>query len=144
MAKVIIPFADTNSKIPLIEFKIDDKWYVGLLDTGSESTLFDYNIPESEYFEKNETDYEMSLVGLSGETEKGRITEALVTFEIADIDDNISHITITGILSDLSTVSNGINERYGKHLNVAAVFGSDMLKRLKAKIDYRKQQLTIK
>ena len=58
MAKVIIPFADTNSKIPLIEFKIDDKWYVGLLDTGSESTLFDYNIPESEYFEKNETAYE--------------------------------------------------------------------------------------
>ena len=141
---MIIPFADTSSKIPLVEFKIDDKWYVALLDTGSESTLFDYRIPESEDFEKKETDYTMSLVGLSGETDRGRITEVRTTFEINDVDDNVSYVTITGILSDLSNVSQGINERYGKHLNVAAVFGSDMLKGLGAKIDYRKQQLTIK
>lgn len=144
MAKTIIPFAETNSKIPLVEFKLDGIWRIALLDTGSESTLFDYNIPESEYFEKNETDFEMSLVGLSGETKKNRIINATAWLDMTDIYGNTSTMSINGILSDLTNISNGINERFGKHLNVSAVFGSDTLKKYGAKIDYRRQQLTIK
>ena len=94
MNKVIIPFADTSCKIPLMEFTLSGKNYVALLDTGSESTLFDKNINESEDFKKSDTEYQMSLIG--------------------------------------------------KHLDVSAVLGSDMLKKLGAKIDYRRQQLTIK
>lgn len=144
MTNIIIPFAETGSKIPLIEFEIDEKWYMGLLDTGSESTLFDLNIPKSEYFEKKETDYEMSLVGLSGETSRSKIIEVTALIDVNDIYENVWTVPVNGILSDLSNVSQGINERYGQHLNVAAVFGSDMLKSVGAKIDYRRQQLTIR
>ena len=144
MNKIIIPFADSSCRIPLVKFSIDNVEYTALLDTGSESTLFDYHINESDNYKKNETDYKMSLVGLSGETEKGRIVEVSTNVCIHDIFDNQYVISVKGITSDLTNVTECINERYGKHMKVFAVIGSDTLKMYGAKIDYRRQQLTIK
>ena len=144
MNKIIIPFSDSGCRIPLITLSIDGVEYTALLDTGSESTLFDYRISESNNYKKNETDYKMSLVGLSGETEKGRIVEVSTNVSVNDIFNNQYVISINGITSDLTNVTECINERYGKHMKVFAVIGSDTLKMYGAKIDYRRQQLTIK
>lgn len=151
MSKIYIPFMESGSKIPLIEFDIDDNQYVALVDTGSESTLFDKSIPESENYKISETDYEMSLVGLSGETGSNRVTVANAIINIKDhyIKGNneytqIVTMPVEAMITDLSYVSNGINERYGKHLVVKAILGSDFLKKYGAKIDYRRKQLSIR
>lgn len=151
MNKIIIQFSDVNSKLPLIDFDINGESYVALLDTGSESTLFDEKIVESDDYKIEPTDYVMSLIGLSGETGKKRIYSVRASINIKDNYSSgnneysqIVTLPIDGIVSDLSQVSDNINERYGKKLNVSLIIGSDTLNKYGAKIDYRRKQLTIK
>ena len=112
--------------------------------TGSESTLFDQGLKADESFMVTPTDYKMSLIGLSGETEERMVMSAKAYMTINDMCGLDNIIEAEGILADLSSVTESIMERYGKHLNVTAVLGSDFLKEHGAKIDYRKRTLTLR
>lgn len=145
MRKIHIPFAEESSRIPLISFRIDSNhMYYALVDTGSESTLFDQNLKSDGNLTITPTDYKMSLIGLSGETCERRVMTADAILTIRDNMDTDNEVEVEGILSDLSVVSESIMERYGKHINVSVVIGSDFLKANGAKIDYRKKMLTLK
>lgn len=136
---------EEGSRIPLVRFGLGgDDGFVALLDTGSESTLFDQNLGENENLTVTPTDYKMSLIGLSGETEERRVMDVDADMVFTDTFGCGHTVNANGIISDLSGVSENIRERYGKHLSVSVVLGSDFLKANGAKIDYRKRRLILR
>ena len=141
--KIIIPFMELSCKLPLIEFELGGEKQAALVDTGSESTLFAHDIPANEDFMLEGTNYVMSLVGLSGETSKKRIIGATAKLLFCDNHGKEQMVTIEGMLSDLSIISEGICERCGKDIKITAIIGSDFLKGKRAKIDYGNNQLSI-
>lgn len=143
MAKLIIPFINRDFRIPLITFCLGGKTLVAMVDTGSESTLFNQCISENEDFVTTGTNYVMSLVGLSGATAQNRIFIAKATLEVYNQQGKSFTVPVEGMLSDLSGVSKCIGERIGKDITVSAIIGSDYLARYMTEIDYKRKRLSI-
>ena len=142
--KIKIPFMDSESRIPFVEFFVNGIGYIGLLDTGSESTLFDKSLKGRDGMSCDGTDYNMSLVGLGGETENRRVYNMDTNVSVIDTGKSVHNgIHVTGIVSDLSILSSTLKERYGKDFPVSVVFGGDFLKAYHARIDYRKKILRL-
>lgn len=143
--KLNIPFVVDGSKIPLVEFTFDGKEkHMALVDTGSESTLFSDKLDGDVNVSVTPTGYKMSLIGLSGETVEKPIMAAESSLFMLAEDGDYHSVNIEGIMSDLSSVSDNLNDRYGQHINVTLLIGSDFLKANGAKIDYRKRRLIIR
>lgn len=141
--KVIIPLVESSCLLPIVEFELGGEKQAALVDTGSESTLFAQEIPANEDFVLKGTNYVMSLVGLSGETSKKRIIGATAKLIVCDTFGNKQMITIEGMLTSLSTISEGIRERCGRDIKITAIIGSDFLKENDAIIDYGNNQLSV-
>ena len=141
--RIIIPLVNSSCKLPMIIFELGGEKKLALIDTGSESTLLDQHTSTNESFVLEETNYVMSLVGLSGETSKKRIVGARARLSICDDSNNYREVSVEGMLTDLSHVSEGIGARFGNELKVAAIIGSDFLKENDGIIDYGSNQLSI-
>ena len=142
--KIRIPFLETGSRIPFIRLYLNDGSNIdALVDTGSESTLFDMGFAVAN-FHNVKTGNEMSLIGLSGETEKCVVREVKADMIVID-DCGVSRtITIDGMTADLTQVTHNVNERYDVKLDVRLLIGGDFLKRHGARIDYRNKMLTLR
>lgn len=143
MSRIYIPFIKSDFRIPLIYFTLGGKDMVAMVDTGSESTLFNQDIPASENFVTEGTGYVMNLIGLSGETAKQRIFGATATIEVQDEKGETQSLSVEGILTDLSYVSKSIGERSGNNIDVNVIIGSDYMSENKATIDYKRRRLSI-
>lgn len=141
--RILIPLVESGCKLPMIIFELDGEKMLALIDSGSESTLFDQYTSANESFVLEETNYVMSLVGLSGETSKKRIIGARARLSICDDSNNYRYVAVEGMLTDLSHVSEGISSRVGNQLKVSAIIGSDFLTEHSAVIDYKRKELNL-
>ena len=140
--RIIIPLVESSCKLPMIRFDIGGEIHLALIDTGSESTLFDRHTSTNENFVLEETNYVMSLVGLGGETSKKRIISVKARLTICDDSNDYREVEVEGMLTDLTYVSEGIGARFGNELKVAAIIGSDFLTEHCAVIDYKRKELS--
>ena len=133
--KIAIPFiAVSEYDVPIIEFHIGNGDYYAIVDTGAESTIFDSSLKKSLNVNKN---IEISIVGVSGESEPQKIVSATSKVWMKNDSGHIFITDVTGYISDISHLSEHFipdNEK-----KISAIFGSDMLNNLNAKIDFTKR-----
>ena len=123
--------------VPIIKFKlIGGKEGYGIVDTGSESTAFDLQFVKKNkaLFTIETTDKTMNLVGVSHNNDTQVIyATAHITFkESPDAD-----IKIKGLVLDLSHITSSIGH------SPAALFGSDTLSKIRAKVNYDRKYLSL-
>ena len=140
MKQLTIPFKKTKVRIPIVEFSCageDD--LCAIVDTGSESTIFDTTFLAEHNLLKDDTK-KMSLVGLNGEGEELTIyhIEQFLSF-----DDTGKQFPVEGISANLSTINDHIKNKHKEKTTVSVILGNDFLKKYKAKINYKAKGLTL-
>ena len=133
-----IPFVEFESKVPLVEFRVGEHGFVALVDTGSESTLFDPEILTKGGIEPIHTGKAMDFVGFNGKTERAEI--------LAVHDDFIldgQKVNIFGLVQDLSSIRKHLKDQYGKDMQVHAIFGSDFLENYDAILDFEEHVMLL-
>jgi hypothetical protein len=128
--RINVPLVKFESKVPVIKLKLGDEDFYALLDTGSESTLLDRKLQENKNIKKKELEHEMTFVGLNGATEQNKL--AILTGEFLH---GKHKIRISGLSTDLSSVSNHFKDSYGSDVVISAVLGCDFLEGYCANID---------
>ena len=136
-SKIRIPFLDmTELDVPIIEFHIMDKTYCAIVDTGAESTLFDPALKTHLSIDKIS---DISIVGVSGESETQSIQFASAIVWMRNKSGHIFITTVKGYVNQISHLSShflGNNDR-----TISAIFGSDMLNELNANVDFVKKEV---
>lgn len=136
-----IKFENTKRNVPIVRFSLGaDKEYYAILDTGSESTLFDmYFIKEEkENISINIPEEKMSIVGVSSSNEVPLINVSVpICFEGRAV------CTANGLVLDMSHITKEFPESMGNSFKISALFGSDVLDAISAKVDFEKKELII-
>lgn len=139
MKQLTIPFRKSRVKIPLVDISIGDEEekLSAIVDTGSESTIFDTNFVE-EYGLITTDSWNMSLANINGEGDPVTIrsVDTLISF-------NDVKFQVKGISVDLSGVKNHIEKKYKEPTRIAVILGDEFLKKYKAKINYKTKELTL-
>ena len=133
-----VPFVEFESKVPLVEFRAGEHAFVALLDTGSESTLFDPEILKKGNIKPIHTGKAMDFVGFNGKTER---TEILAVHDDFILDNQ--KVNIFGLVQDLSSIRRHLNEQYGKEIQVHAIFGSDFLEHYNTILDFEEHVMRL-
>ena len=134
--KVTIPFEIIpDNDVPIIKFYLDEKPRYAVVDSGAESTLFDVSIKKFLHVVSSE---EISIVGVSGESQQSFIDSAEATIWMKGYGKQVGIINVRGYMNNLSHISEHF---LGKNGTVSAILGSDMLNHFNAKIDYIKHEV---
>lgn len=137
--KIVIPFETIpESDVPIVKFYLDDKPRYAILDSGAESTLFDKSISHLLHFMKSE---EVSIVGVSGETERANIDIVETKMWMQDSTRQIGILNVHGYINSLSHIS----EHFlgpDSDKTISAILGSDMLNHFDATMDFIKHEVT--
>ena len=134
--KINIPLIEFESKVPVVKLKLDDRELFALVDTGSESTLFDESLREIEGIKVKELNSDMSFVGLQGKTDDRRITILSADFKL-----NEDTVRIGGISADLSSISDHFKRSYNSDIRISVLLGCDFLEAYDAVIDFEEHML---
>lgn len=137
-----IKFTDNPTKIPFIKCDVGmpDLSYI-LVDTGSESTLFDKSLLDNGCVSVTSENGNTNLVGFNGESDKTSTVIGSVTMTIAD--KKPGTVTVNGLVSDLSFLSDYIKYTFSVDMPVSMILGSDSLNKTKAKINYKKGEVSL-
>lgn len=139
-----VRFLKTKSDVPLIEFfLLNGKKAVALIDTGSESTLFDpgFVAANKEEFTIKETKNKINLVGIEKDSETSLITLETKIY-ISGEDENVHAILpLSAVMMDLSHLREHFKKEYGTNMKIAAILGSDLLSDIKGKINFKEKTL---
>lgn len=135
---VKIPFVKSKSEVPVIPFYRNGKHLYALVDTGSESTLFDNSIVDDGTMFSIELEREMDFIGLNGKTEKKPIRGVTSMVNMNGLD-----VQVSGINADLTSIRNHLNDMYDEDIRIDAVFGADFLGWYLAKIDFDKREIIL-
>ena len=139
MGKVInVPFVEFGTKVPLVRFRVGEHVFVALVDTGSESTLFDPEILRKGGIEPIHTGKAMDFVGFNGKTERAEILAVHEDFIL----DN-QKVNIFGLVQDLSSIRKHLCDQYGEDLQVHAIFGSDFLDHYDTILDFEEHMMRL-
>lgn len=136
--RISIPLVEFDSKVPVVKLNLGDRELFALVDTGSESTLFDKNLDGINGIKKKELDHDMSFVGLQGKADDFKVVVLRGTFRHGD-----DKVKIGGISADLSTIGEHFKRNYNSDITISMLLGSDFLKEHNARIDYRNNTLSI-
>ena len=136
--KINIPLIEFESKVPVVKLKLDDRELFALVDTGSESTLFDESLREIEGIKVKELNSDMSFVGLQGKTEDKKISILSGEFK-----SRRSKIRIAGIGADLSSISHHFKKSYNSDIVISILLGCDFLDTYEAVIDFDNHKITL-
>lgn len=143
MGRVKIPLYYCKSRVPLVIFRLkENKPYVGLIDTGSEVTMFDITLKDDGMSVIN-TDLETSFVGVNGEGDQKNVCQVEDILRFKDSDEQMQNIKTDGVLFDLTGLTEVFQRKFNKDVRISAIFGCDFLKERNAKIDFRSKTLTI-
>lgn len=135
-------FESLESPIPLIKCRTAaGTQFFAMVDTGSEITIIDKSL-EQEADALNEDISDITLCSLSGEQSANPSAYRLQSF-VSDTEDIERSFNIKGILSNLSSISEFMQNSYGWADKILVVIGSDTLTSRNALIDCEKEQLTI-
>ena len=142
MGRITIPLYYCKSRVPLVVFRLDDEPYVGVVDTGSEITMFDDRLKE-EGLNVIDMDLETSFIGVNGEGQnrKALSVEDKVVFKTKD--GEMKDVSVSGILFDLTGLTEVFQRKIDKEFMISAIIGADFLKHRNAKIDFRNKTITI-
>lgn len=143
MSRIEIPLYYCKSRVPLVLFRLTDDGdkHVGIIDTGSEVSMFDYSLKGSGMDEMNDG-VDTSFIGVngSGKTSKVSQVKGELVFRSAETD---CVVQAEGVLFDFGSLTEAFQRRTEKDISISALLGSDFLKKYDAKIDYRRKKLTI-
>lgn len=134
-----IPFSDKMLKVPVIEFTYGDKIQYALIDSGSELTLFDTCFEDAE---PGTVLYDIDLTGAGG-TDKCSASKLTVRMYCFDEGDDVVVFDVQGLYMAKSNIFKDTNSVYGDKIRIDCIIGSDTLKRLNARIDYKQNVLVI-
>ena len=143
MGRITIPLYYCKSRVPLVVFRLDnEKPYVGVVDTGSEITMFDEKLKD-DGFDAEDMNLETSFIGVNGEGEHKNVlsVENKICFKTKD--DELKNVCVNGILFDLTGLTEVFQRKIDKKFVISAIIGADFLKQKNAKIDFRSKTLTI-
>lgn len=138
--QITIRLEKTKSDVPIIKFLIDDKWFWGLVDTGSETTIFSPDIWN--YLGAGDDATEtINLVGFSGE-KKQRLLRLSSKLSFIDWKDDTYSFMVSGIVSDITVISDHFMKMSEFDHPLSAILGSNFLQMIDAKIDYQNRLMT--
>lgn len=143
MQRITIPLYYCKSRVPLVVFRLEnDKPYVGVIDTGSEITMFDEKLKD-EGMNVTDMDLETSFIGVNGEGERRSALPVDDDIRFRTKEGDMVSVKTDGILFDLTGLTEVFQRKVDKDFTISAIIGSDFLKTRNAKIDYRSKTLTI-
>ena len=130
-----IKFVDNKTNVPIVKFNLPSgaEGYA-IVDSGSESSLLDYDFVKSnkDEFNVNHTAYMVNLIGI-----KSKAENPLVEADGIICLDEIQIPIQKAMLINLSS----LKEQVG--FDIHGIIGSDVLSTIKAKIDYKNNVLVI-
>ena len=135
---ITIPFTDLGKNIPAVAFTLgeDPTTYYALLDTGTETTLFDWSLRDKEGVDALATESSVNFINVGGESpHQDYVPVSLDT----RFNSNKDSVSISGILYDLSIISNSFDS-----FNISGLIGSDFFESTDAVINYDEKTLCIK
>ena len=131
MAEIV--FAECNTKVPVVEIEIDNDKCYAILDTGSESSVFD-----KEYVKNHKKSFKIELtqkmITLVGVKESDFIP-VIKASSVAIICGKSCEIT--GMLVDIAHLSKNLS------VKPMAILGCDVLTQVGAVLDYKQRKLII-
>lgn len=140
--KLRIKFIESELDVPIITFSLNNLvLYNAIIDSGAEQTVFDTEFVK--LHQKHFTTQEIgkfSIAGIAASSERKdslSVGTARLYFWDNDTSEPVD-LTLTGLLLPLTHLS-----EYSGGLKISAVIGADFLKLLKAKIDFKKKELTM-
>lgn len=136
--KINIPLIEFESKVPVVKLKLGERELFALVDTGSESTLFDESLREIEGIKVKELNSDMSFVGLQGKTEDKKISIFSGEFK-----SRRSKIRIAGIGADLFSISHHFKKSYNSDIVISILLGCDFLDTYEAVINFDNHTMTL-
>ena len=138
MKRVTIPLRFRRSRIPLVNFRLaGDETYYALIDTGSETTLFDAALKDKVEIKEIEADGDFT--GIGGKVEYKGIQYTDTSFILpGDIE-----LPFIGLIHDMTALSKHFKDKNKEYVRISAIIGSDLLKKHDAKIDYKNRTLTL-
>ena len=141
MKQLTIPFKKKKVKVPVIECCCEGFYIQAIVDTGSESNVFDESFLKDNNL-VGEDGEEMDLVSLSGAGNK-HIVYTVESSLLFDVDNRSQEFTITGISADLSGINDHLRMKYKETKPISLIIGNDFLKQYSAKINYKTKELTL-
>jgi len=144
MARKEIPFYYCKSRVPLVVFRLrDDSRHVGVIDTGSEVSMFDFGMVEEGLGTVNTQD-ETNFVGVNGETAMTTVTRVLDTLRFNTKDGEEVLVPVSGLLYDMTGLTEVFRRKLKKDtIKISAIIGADFLKEYDSRIDFRKKTLNV-
>lgn len=142
MERKTIPLLFRQSEIPLVRFRLGDKMYYAIVDTGSEVSIIDEEMKDK--IKTREINAETSLVGVNGGTGYRNLVQGVCRATMETKDGEEVKVVLGGMLSDLSVLSRHFREDDGRYIPISILIGGDFLSHYKALIDYRNNSLSIK
>lgn len=141
MKQLTIPFKRKKVKVPIIECCCEGFYIQAIIDTGSESNVFDESFLKDNNL-VGEDGCEMDLVSLGSSNNKHIVytIESALSF---DADNRTQSYQITGISADLSVVNEHLKVKYKENKPVSLIIGNDFLKQYNAKINYKTKDITL-
>ena len=145
MKKFILPFIQSKSAIPIVKItSTDGNDIYALVDSGSESTLINKSF-KKDYpgiIQSWTVIGKTTMTGFAGERE-WVLVQANVKIPMITDKGEVSTIEFNGYFDDLTTLASHIKKNCGIEWNISILIGSDALRSLKARIDYRKNALIL-
>ncbi len=143
MSRIQIPLRYCKSRVPLVIFRaLDGKPRVGIVDTGSEVTMFDPSLIGNG-MDATEGGGRTSFVGVNGEGDANAVCRVAGSINVKSVDGDTYDIPMSGVEYDCSGLSRVFTNRMNKEIEVSAIIGSDFLKERNSKIDYKNKTLII-
>ena len=144
MKKYSFPFFESKSLVPFIKFTTEEgKDIFALVDSGSESTLFDRSLMEEcpEVIKSTVALGTISMVGINGKRET-TVDGTRLSLPATTVDGREGRIGLKAVSDDLSTLSEHVKKVYGSPEKMSLLIGGGALRALHAKIDYAKKVIT--
>ena len=137
--KVIVPFEPFSKTVPIIKFCVKDKVFYGIIDSGSEISVFNKE-SFSDMSLLSTTVNSMSMVGINGSNKTEAIKLVNTDVKIVSIQEDL-YLPCIAFISDLSNITEHFRRIFDSKISVDAILGSNFLTLHKAKIDYNKQEI---
>ena len=143
-----IKFEECNSEVPVVKFMLSNGTSAyAIIDTGSESTLFDFQLikENKNEFPLNKTRSKINFVGLQDSSETALINTS-PTLRFLNKENNSDYLSVkveNGIVLNLSNINEHLKRQDNTNISISSVLGSDLLTSLNAKIDYKNKEMII-
>lgn len=132
-----------HNDIPVIKIRfsgVDDEYYA-MIDSGSAITMFNELLIDDIKHDVD-TDCNISITGINGErTSDSSWITALCSS--TDVNGEEVYFKFDGVTFDMKEINGYYNENYNIDTVFAMIIGSDVLSKLKAKINYEENTLDI-